>query len=100
MKKFLTALILCGALSLSSNFAYAAESDLQLDADFAESQDLDFWSRLRDNVFFGDEDRHHRHEPPPHYRDDRHHAPPPHFDDRGRHHEPPPPPPKHHRPPR
>ena len=111
VKKFLTALVMCGAISFGTNFANAAENDAEvIKNEVAETQDLDFWSRLRDKVILGeddndnDRDRHRRHEPPRH--DDRRHynppPPPPRHDDWDRHrphrHEPPPPPRHRHYP--
>ena len=104
VKKILVALMMCGAISFGTNFANAAENDAEiLKNEVAETQDLDFWSRLRDKVILGeddndnDRDRHRRHEPPRH--DDRRHhynPPPPRHDDwdrdrqRPHRHEPPP----------
>lgn len=97
MKKFLTAMFLCGAFIFANNFAEAADNDLQIKSNQEQTQDLDFWSRLRDKVVFGDDDRDDRHHrEPPRYRDDhRHGSPPPPPPHRDRGHRPPPPP--HHR---
>lgn len=103
MKKFFTALAICAAFGVNVNFVEAADK-IEVVADDAKNfQELDFWSRLRDEVVFGDSEKddryrdrpHHRHEPPP--------PPPPRYRDDGRRpphrHEPPPPPPGHRPPP-
>ena len=84
--KILSVMVLCGVLILpSTSFAETAEIDKEVSVAGTENfQQLDFWSRLRDKVFFGDDnDKNNKRYHKSHYNEDRHH-----------HHEPPPP---HHR---
>ena len=83
--KILSMMVLCGMLILPSvSFAETAEIDTKISvANTKDFQQLDFWSRLRDKVFFGDDsdnDENHRRYHKSHYKEDRHHhhEPPPH----------------------